>query len=91
MHIINNPFYFIFLEIPEWMFVRTVEIIEDSMIIGIYGFADLILFFIQSLVDVIIFDIKEPFYMLGVMDSPSKDFVDVDYFTLSYIKDQMDW
>jgi len=51
-------------------------------LIGIYGIADVIVFMIQKPLNLLILALKGPFYLLGMVGSPSEDYIDVDYFTI---------
>jgi len=61
------------------------------LIIGIYLLGDLILFSMQSTVNMIVMDVKGPWYLLGLVGSPSEDYIDVDYFTIQDIRHGLLW
>jgi len=45
-YVITNPFTFVFIDVPEFTFVKTLDIIMDTLAVEIFGFADVVMFFL---------------------------------------------
>jgi len=45
MHVISNPLM-LFIEVPEFTVLHSIDIFADILLLAIYGFGDVILFFL---------------------------------------------